>query len=270
MTSPSVLSAKILLLFIVGLPFLTAQATCNPSYGTGITRQHCKEALSNLPLLMFTQYAERYDHPTRSIPFSRDIELSVHYHPMPLILRGRKCSFGIDLIDPAPPSRLSSFKVFIEQMQRLIHECVDPHGYGGRLEHEGFEYLLVNSEQKNFKMRFVGDPDVSLSHFIVPRAGVVKRGRSAAGLSSILQGAGDASRSARRDESPQLPSSINLASRLSTLPPRKRPVTVHGLSTLRLSSPDFNLPSAQQQLTEGSGEVNVGLPSRQRLPDRRS
>jgi len=200
MGSLSALCARILILLIVSLPFSTAQITCGPSYGAGITCLDCKEAISSLPWVMLTQYAMRGEQAAMPILFSRNAGQNMNLHHMPLTLVGQKCLFGVDLSDPAPPSRLSSVEAFVLQLRRLLSECVGKHGYGGKLEREGFEFLLVNPEQTKFRSTYPGQ--MSLSRSLAPLAGGLERTGSSAGLSSIARDAGDSNPPTRQDGSP--------------------------------------------------------------------
>lgn len=200
--------------------------------------------------------------------FSRETHLSRDLHPVPLILTGPKCSIGVDLLNPAPPSKQSSYAFFYTALRQLIQECVGKSGIGASAKYMGFRYLVVNPEADMIKGTCLARHHplhMSQSCSLESGARRVDQPLSHAGPSSgpgsEPQDAGASAQGAKEDEPRKrpLPSSEQDS---SNLPPRKRPflLSAQGLSVLRLFSPETNLPPEQQQLAGASRAVSRAQP----------
>lgn len=270
MPSLSTPFARILIFFLIFALRLSTAATivrvvCHASYGTGMRSGDCAEALRNYFRGPFTSDREQFAKP---VSFSRGTRLSPNVHRVPLTLVGPKCSIGVDLIDPAPPSMPSSYALLFTVVVRLIKECVGKSAVGGKVEYMGFEYLIVNPEANQVKGTCLAPhhpPNMSLSRCLESRARRGDQPLSYAGSSdgpgSEPQDAGAPAQGAKEDEPRKRPR-LSTEQDPSTLPPRKRPIplSAQGLSVLRSVSAESNLPPEQQQLAGASGAVSGSQP----------
>ena len=220
-----------------------------------MNRQRCFEAGLKFrkTLIAYCGSTNRADC-MKPLEFSREAHLSEYYHSMPLTFVGQDCSYGIDFIDPRPLSGISNYWNFATQISNLLVECVDSKGTGGKLEHGGFEFLVVDAKASTVRGTCLAPSHpftMSLSACLASGPGGGERSQSRAGSfpgqHGLRQAAGGSVQRQRGDGSPL---SSGSGSDSPALPERKRPHVERSQcsSSLLLVVPEANLTTNQQQL----------------------
>ena len=135
------------LMFVLTLRLCIAKG-CFAELGTNINPRHCAEAMKSLSALV--SYASRGGQPHDQVWYSRNPALVGIFRHLPKSFVFGTCSIGIDLSDTVhgPPSDgtglPASWAVFAREVQSLVGDCVNRHGWGGWAAYEDFEFLVVN------------------------------------------------------------------------------------------------------------------------------